>query len=62
MGTHLRLQAEDQAESSTDSGDTVQRGGMGGPVFSSLVMNEEGGEEEGLVSAHSFTLYAVSYT
>ncbi|KAL3697785.1 hypothetical protein R1sor_011861 [Riccia sorocarpa] len=39
--------AEDQGESSTDVGDAVQRGGMGGPVFSSLMMNEEGGDEEG---------------
>ncbi|KAG6544872.1 hypothetical protein Mapa_013562 [Marchantia paleacea] len=37
-------QAEEQPQSSTD-GEAVQRGGMG-PVFSSLVMNEEGGEEE----------------
>ncbi|BBN02767.1 hypothetical protein MPTK1_2g17950 [Marchantia polymorpha subsp. ruderalis] len=38
-------QAEEQPQSSTD-GEAVQRGGMG-PVFSSLVMNEEGGDEEG---------------
>ncbi|KAL2644353.1 hypothetical protein R1flu_011940 [Riccia fluitans] len=40
---------EDQGQSTSDAGDAVQRGGMGGPVFSSLMMNEEGGEEQGIL-------------